>query len=246
MGTTTVGSDHVYQNLRRDILRLDLAPGAALDEGVLSARHAVSRTPVREALIRLTADGLVTNVKGRGARVAALDLQNLRSYYEGLDILQRAVTRLAALRRRPADLDAIADRLAAFEAGAARLDSETVNETNYEFHAAIATAAASEYLAKAYERCLMEGLRISYLCFSDHTDLDERLHTHLATTMQDHREIFDAIAGQDAPLAEALAARHVDLSRNRLVSALLSIDVARRISVAVEGAGKGTLPGVNP
>lgn len=234
----TAGSDTIYQSLRRDILRLDLAPGGALDEGVLSARYAVSRTPVREALIRLTADGLVTNVKGRGARVAALDLQNLRAYYEGLDILQRAVTRLAALRRRPTDLATIADRLAAFEAGAARHDSETVNEANYQFHAAIATAAASEYLAKAYERCLMEGLRISYVCFSEHTGLDERLETHLETTMQDHREIYTAIADQDAARAEALAARHVDLSRNRLVTALLSLDVARRISVAVDGPGR--------
>lgn len=224
--------DGVYDRLRRDILRLDLAPGAALDEGALSARYAVSRTPVREALIRLTADGLVTNAKGRGARVAALDLQNLRAFFEGLDILQRAVTRLAALRRRPADLEAIEASLLAFEAGAARHDSDTVNEANYQFHTAIALAAASDYLCHAYERCLMEALRIGYVCFSDHTGLDERLETHLAATMQDHRDIFDAIVAQDEVRAEHLAAQHVDLTRKRLVSALMSIDAARRVSVS--------------
>jgi len=228
----TPGSERVYDNLRRDILRLELAPGSALDEAVLSARYAVSRTPVREALIRLGADGLVTNARGRGARVAALDLQNLRAFFEGLDILQRAVTRLAALRRRPADLEAIAARLAAFEEGAARHDSDTVNEANYHFHSAIARAAASDYLENAYGRCLMEGLRIGYVCFSDHTGIDERLETHLETTMQDHREIYDAIAAQEADVAEAVAGRHVELFRNRIVTALLSIDVARRVSVA--------------
>jgi DNA-binding GntR family transcriptional regulator len=230
------GTDGVYDKLRRDILRLDLAPGSALDEGALSARYAVSRTPVREALIRLTADGLVSNSKGRGARVAALDLQNLRAFFEGLDILQRAVTRLAALRRKPADLMEIETRLRAFEAGAARHDSETVNEANYQFHTAIAVAAASDYLENAYGRCLMEGLRIGYVCFSDHTGLDERLETHLGATMQDHREMFDAIAAQDADLAETVAGRHVDLFRNRIVTALLSIDGARRVSVRGGGA----------
>lgn len=231
--TGIAGSDSVYHSLRRDILRLYLAPGAALDEVALSARYSVSRTPVREALIRLTGDGLVANAKGRGARVAALDLQNLRAFFEGLDILQRAVTRLAALRRRPADLDAIAERLAAFEAGAARHDSETVNEANYQMHTAIARAAASDYLENAYGRCLTEGLRIGYVCFSDHTGVDERLETHLGATMHDHREIYDAIAAQDADRAEAVAGRHVDLFRNRIITALLSIDVARRVSVAV-------------
>lgn len=228
---TSAGSGRVYESLRRDILRLNLSPGSTLDETVLSARYAVSRTPVREALIRLWADGLVSNVKGRGARVAALDLQNLRAFFEGLDILQRAVTRLAALRRRPADLDVIAAHLARFEAGAARSDSETVNEANFRFHSAIGRAAASDYLENAYSRCLMEGLRIGCVCFSEHTTVDERLETHLSATMQDHRDIYDAIVAQDGDRAEALAGSHVELFRNRTVTALFSIDVARRVSV---------------
>lgn len=235
MVTGAAGSDRVYDRLRRDILRLDLAPGAALDEGVLSARYAVSRTPVREALIRLGADGLVENARGRGARVAPLDLQNLRAFFEGLDILQRAVTRLAALRRTPDDLKAIAAGLTDFEEGAARHDSDTVNEANYRFHVAIARAAASDYLESAYDRCLMEGLRIGYVCFSEHTGVDERLETHLDATMHDHRDMHDAIVAQDADAAEYAAGRHVELFRSRIVTALLSLDGAQRVSVAVGG-----------
>lgn len=237
---SSIGSDRVYDSLRSDILRLELAPGAALDEGVLSARYAVSRTPVREALIRLGADGLVRNARGRGARVAPLDLQNLRAFFEGLDVLQRAVTRLAALRRTPDALAEIEARCAAFEAGAARHDSETVNEANFHFHSAIGRAAASEYLSSAYDRCLMEGLRIGYVCFSDHTGVDERLETHLGVTMQDHRAILEAITNQKADAAEAIAGRHVELFRNRVVTALLSIDSVQRVSVSgVEGRAGG-------
>ncbi|TWG98908.1 DNA-binding GntR family transcriptional regulator [Mesorhizobium sp. J18] len=229
-----VGSEMVYRNLRREILRLELLPGSELDEASVATRYRVSRTPVREALIRLTAEGLVTATKGRGARVAALDLQNLRAFFEGLDILQRAVTRLAALRRRPADLETIEMHMLAFEEGARRLDSETVNEANYEFHAAIGEAAASGYLANAYRRSLIEGMRIGFVCFSDHSDIDERLETHLGNTMQDHRRMFEAVAAGDPDAAEAHAGAHVELFRGRIVTALLSTDTVRRVAVRQE------------
>lgn len=221
----------VYHRLRRDILRLDLEPGSELDEASVAARYQVSRTPVREALIRLTAEGLVTSVKGKGSRVAVLDLQNLRAFFEGLDILQRSVTRLAARRRRPGDIELIEAQMLAFEEGARQLNSEKVNEANYEFHVAISEAASSGYLAGAYQRSLVEGLRIGYVCFSDHSEIDERLETHLASTMDDHRQMFEAIVAGDADRAEACAGGHVELFRNRVVTALLSTDFVRRVSV---------------
>ena len=103
-GAGEPGSERVYALLRQQILRLDLRPGEELDEGAVSSRFSVSRTPVREALIRLTAEGLVISARGRGARVAPLDIGDLRAFFEGLDILQRSVTRLAALRRITADV----------------------------------------------------------------------------------------------------------------------------------------------
>lgn len=227
----SAGSEMVYGGLRRDILRLELVPGIELDEAGIAARYQVSRTPVREALIRLTAEGLVTSTRGRGARVAALDLQNLRAFFEGLDILQRAVTRLAALRRRPADLQIIEVHMLSFEDAARQLDGEKVNEINYEFHAAIGEAASSDFLANAYRRSLVEGLRIGYVCFSDHSDVDERLETHLANTMDDHRRMFQAIVAGDPDEAEARAGGHVELFRGRIVTALLSTDIVRRVAV---------------
>ena len=230
-GTTTVGSERVYRDLRRQILRLDLRPGEDLDEGIVSARFSVSRTPVREALIRLTAEGLVTSAKGRGARVASLDIGDLRAFFEGLDILQRSVTRLAAQRRQAADLERIETALLSFEQGAEALASEAVNDVNYAFHAAIGDAAYSSFLSNAYRRSLVEGLRIGYVCFSEHSGVDERLTTHLGATMQEHRAIFEAIVGRDAETAERIAGSHVELFRNRVATTTLSTDLTRRISV---------------
>ena len=225
------GSDRVYRDLRRQILRLELRPGEELDESVVSTRFAVSRTPVREALIRLTAEGLVTSTRGRGARVASLDIGDLRAFFEGLDVLQRSVTRLASLRRQQGDLQRIEAHMLAFEAGARALNSEVVNDVNYDFHAAISDAARSSFLAAAYRRSLVEGLRIGYVCFSEHSGVDERLETHLDATVEDHRAMLDAITRRDAETAERLAGTHVDLFRNRIGSTVLSTDITRRIAV---------------
>lgn len=65
-------SGNIYAELRRDILELRLAPGAVLDEMEISRRFGISRSPVREAIIRLTAEGLAQSLKNRGATVASL------------------------------------------------------------------------------------------------------------------------------------------------------------------------------
>ena len=228
--SSELGSDRVYRDLRWEILRLVLKPGEDLDESFVSARFAVSRTPVREALIRLTAEGLVTSTRGRGARVAPLSIGDLRAFFEGLDILQRSVTRLAAHRRQDGDLAKIESMMIAFEEGARSLESEVVNDVNYDFHSAIADAARSSFLAASYRRSLVEGLRIGYVSFAEHEGVDERLETHLAATVKEHREMFEAIAARDPDAAEHLAGRHVELFRNRIATTILSTDLTRRIS----------------
>lgn len=224
------GGDMVYKLLRQAILRLDLPPGADLDEAAISVRYDVSRTPVREALIRLTAEGLVSSTRGRGARVAAMNLANLRDFFEGLDVLQRSLTRLAALRRTAADLTGIRAHMAAFEAAAARRDVDQINEINYAFHAAIGAAAQSGYLHTAYLRSLVEGMRIGHVTFAEHDGVRARQHEHLEATITDHRTIVQAIADGDAGTAERCAGDHVELFRNRIVTTILSLEPTRAIA----------------
>lgn len=229
---TLVGSDLVYFVLRQEILRLTLLPGARLDESALTARFSVSRTPVREALIRLAAEGLVNTIKGQGARVSALELSKLRAFFEALDVLQRAVTRLAAARRTEAQLSRIDALCDAFDRAAQARDATAANEANFALHRAIAEAAQSDLLAQSYDRCMGDGLRLAFLCYSDQTGLDEALQLHLEQTMADHRAMVDAIRSRDVAAAEAIAGCHVDLFRNRMSTALMGTDMVRSIGVA--------------
>ncbi len=229
---TTGGSERVYGVLRQEILHLTLSPGTRLDEAALTARFSVSRTPVREALIRLAAEGLVHHAKGQGARVSALELSNLRAFFEALDLLQRAVTRLAALRRTEAQMAAIAAHADAFDRAAHARDATAANDANFALHRAIAEAAQSDILAQSYDRCMSDGLRLAFLCYSDRTGLDDPLRRHLDQTMADHHAMTEAIRNRDAEAAEAVAGAHVDLFSRRMHTALMTTDAVRPVSLA--------------
>src|SRR5204863_8720130 len=103
--TRGLGVQTVYDTLKRDILGMTLAPGDQLDETRLSARFSLSRTPVREALVRLTSEGLVTTLPNRNTIVAVIDFASVPSYLDALTLMYRVSTRLAAQHRSAADIE---------------------------------------------------------------------------------------------------------------------------------------------
>src|SRR4029453_15900232 len=86
--TKGAGWRNVYDTLRTEILALTLAPGQLLDETSLAERFGLSRSPVREALIRLAAEELVVTLPNRSTIVAPIDLASFPKYVDALDIAQ--------------------------------------------------------------------------------------------------------------------------------------------------------------
>ena len=97
----------VYEYIKERILRLEYPPGLNLAEVDFVGELKVSRTPVREALIKLASEGLVELHQNRGAWVSEITLSDIRQFFEALDVAQRMVTRLAALRFNPEALQAL-------------------------------------------------------------------------------------------------------------------------------------------
>jgi DNA-binding GntR family transcriptional regulator len=210
------GAAYAYDTLRREILGLELEPGQELDEAGLVARLGLSRTPVREALIRLAADELVVLLPNRGAKVAPLDLADTPRYIEALDLAQRAVHRFAALRRTEADLSRIDEARDAFEASIPRRDAMEMTERNRNFHAKVAEASQNRYLAGHYVRLLDQGMRLLRIPFA-YDPAGDGAETHIAKIVEDHRRITAAIAARDADLADALGHAHAELFQSRLM-----------------------------
>jgi DNA-binding GntR family transcriptional regulator len=111
------GGQVVHETLQREILSLTLPPGAPLDETQLARRFGLSRSPVREALNRLSAQNLVVMLPNRSTLVAPVDMTAFPRYVEALDLLQRITTRLAAEHRTEADIAEMKRRADLFRRG---------------------------------------------------------------------------------------------------------------------------------
>lgn len=181
---------------------MTLEPGSPLDEVRLSERFGMSRTPVREALLRLVADGLVTTLPNRSTIVSAIDFASLPAYFDALTLMYRATTRAAAARDNPALMAVIHDRQRAFRAAVEDRDAFAMIEANREFHVAIAELGGNPYYTTFFARLLDEGRRILRLYYSTYEDRLPRQY------VEEHEEIIAAIAAGDVELCDRLALRH--------------------------------------
>lgn len=221
------GAVRVYEALREDILRLTIAPGELLDEVQIGRRFHLSRSPVREALIRLASEGLVKTLPNKSTMVAPLNLEEFPAYIDSLDLVQRATTRLAAQLRSAGDLAEIKARQRDFEAALEARDVLAMIESNREFHLAISQAAQNRYLHQFHARLLDEGRRFLRLYFRS---FDDSLPPEFR---DEHAQLIEAIERQDADLAERRAHEHTLQVSNRFLDYLArrrTADIAVAVS----------------
>jgi len=217
------GGRRAYAELRRRIVSLELRPGADIDEATLVRDLGVSRTPVRGALLQLAGEGLVVLLPNRGARVAAMDLPQVHEHLEAFELMQRAATRMAAVRRGASDLEVLERLAGEFEAAAGGADAERMIDANWRFHHAIAVAGHNRYIEKMYCAQLTENLRIArlamaYVCYGSKS----AYRSHLSSILREHRAMVAAIRDQDVDAADDLAGSHANLARTRVTSYLES------------------------
>ena len=193
-------SEIAYERLREDIIQWRLQPGAALGEVELSERLGVSRTPVREALLRLTAEGLVTTDGGRTATVTVVSLDHIRDLYELREALETQAARLAARRRDASVFEALREDFLR-EIGASHGGSEQAYSVGPQLDAAIYKAAGSVYLVNALNELRGPLERIRRYALGSPGRLSESAVEQLL--------ILEAIIEQDETLAAQATAVHL-------------------------------------
>jgi DNA-binding GntR family transcriptional regulator len=196
------GPQSVYTALRHQILSMQLPPGSPLDEVRLSQRFGMSRTPIREALQRLVADGLIQTLPNRNTIVSNIDFATLPTYFEALTLMYRVTMRGAASHVGTAGMDGIRAHQDAFAAAVLAQDAFAMIEANREFHVAIANRGGNAYYANFFGRLLDEGRRILRLYYST---FDDRLPRKY---VDEHEAMISAIARSDIEEADRLAIEH--------------------------------------
>lgn len=228
------GANTVYEGLRDDILNLRLSPGENIQETPLEGRFKVSRTPVREALIRLASEGLITLNPNRGARVSSIDISEMPQFFEALDVCQRLVLRLSAHRRSESDLEKLRSANRKFANAAKKKNVTAMSELNNEFHLATASACGNKYIYGLYRELQSIGLRLSRSAFrtafhENHFDGD-----YYEIVINHHDTMIDALSQRDPDKAERIGLEHTDLFRRRITRAM-ETDLARDIDLSETG-----------
>lgn len=217
-------SDRVYETLLSEIQRGDLAPGAVLAEAEQAERLGVSRTPAREAITRLVADGLVTQLSPRVTVVSEFDVAEIRALFELRRALEASGARLAAQRGNPEVFAALA---AAFRDAA--LDHDGAVDDYYaliaRFDAAIDAAVGNPYFATSLRTIRTHLARARQLARDNHERLQQ--------SVTEHQLIAQAIASGDPELAAH--ATHVHL-HHALTAILASLAEAAAPEASPEDA----------
>jgi DNA-binding GntR family transcriptional regulator len=151
-----------YQKLRDAIVFSELAPGTPVNERDLARRYGVSRTPLREILVKLAHQHLVVIEPSKGAFVAPIDHAVARSLYEVRLPLERTTAALAAHRARPQDANELAALVERLEWLRARGDIARFIETDRRFHDHLARMAGNAILHELLEDLHNSSLRFWY------------------------------------------------------------------------------------
>ena len=188
-----------YRRLREDIRSGALAPGARLRETDLAERLGISRTPVREAIRQLEADGLVVHLPRQGATIRSLDHAEVVELYEMRIVLEGTAARLAARAASDielAELAALNTELAQAPAG------PQARELNRVFHRTLIEAARNRFLIKA-----MSALQKTLLILGPTTLSDPG---RAQTAVGEHAAVLAALQARDGLAAEIAMRAHVE------------------------------------
>ena len=200
--------------IREAILDGELPAGARLKEDELAERLDVSRTPVREALRRLEAEGLVVHEPKRGAAVRSYTPEELDDMYRLRALLEGYAARLAAERMTPEVLDQLRASCLRFErlAGRRRAAIRDLARENMIFHECVLLAAGDQRLADMVRSVI--HLPLVYRASVWFTDAEKQ------ASVDGHERVVDALARGDADAAARLMEEHVLRAREGLARAL--------------------------
>jgi DNA-binding GntR family transcriptional regulator len=211
-------SERAYRELKQLILDNEIPPGSQMLEMEAAARLGMSRTPVREAMVRLEQEGMVELRSRHGMRVLPVSAEALGEIYEVLTALEGAAAEAAARRgASPAELAALRHAVDEMEEALAADDLSRWSRADVRFHRLLVELAGNRRLAGLVEQVSDQAHRAR--------ELTLRLRPKPTTSNRDHAALVDAIAARDPARARGIHEQH------RRTASVMLIDLIRAIGL---------------
>jgi len=192
--------DNVTERLRRALLAGDIKPGEPIRVAQLEKSFGVSHIPIREAVRRLEAEGLIVAEPQRAAVAAGVDLEDLGGLYDIRRIIECEVIRRSVARMTEEQVERVQEALLALEAVAQDHDSPEFWDLHMDFHWALLEPGATPWVRRVLDQVWLASQRYVRLFVSATFD----------DAMRDHRELLEACEARDDERAEAILRRHLD------------------------------------
>ena len=208
-------SETAYRTIKADIISCDLRPGQEVSEGVLVERYGFSKSPLRNALMRLRQEGLVVSRGRLGNIVAPITLQDIHEIFQLRLILEVESTRLAAGKVDPTRLKELDDAVHAGYTPGDKASEQAYLQTNRAFHQYVAEACGNQRLAAIVVNLIEQHERIVHLGLALQNKRHEFHHYHDA--------LIKALIKADGERAAELTVVTVRGSQDRVMEALLSM-----------------------
>ncbi len=193
-------SEKAYHLIKERVITLKLEPLSVIDEYALGRDLELGRTPIREALHRLAAEGLVIIAPRRGMFVADISITDLAKIFEVRLVLEGFCARLAAERITPEQIKAMEETLDGLDLRSQAGPSGLMG-VDERFHQLLYEAANNEFLSDSLNRLHALSMRLWHLVLSELGDV--------RPAIEQHRGIMDAVKRGEGELAETLLQQHV-------------------------------------
>lgn len=216
--TSRVLAESIYTSLKEDILNAEIPPESLLEESDLMRRFEVSRTPVREALRRLSGDKLVTIEPRRSAYVSTLTLDEISAFFEAYQITQRTIFILSASRIDSDQIETIRGVEEDIATAYHEQDIATIKKLNDRFYGLVAEGCSNKFLYDSYIKLREFGSRLSALIHK--SLIDDDWESHFAMLKSDHAEIIAALKARDCAAISNIADQDVALYRKKVLQVL--------------------------
>ncbi|WP_198539316.1 GntR family transcriptional regulator [Streptomyces graminilatus] len=199
-------ADRVYSHVKEGVLDRRYEGGTLLTEGELAEAVGVSRTPVREALLRLEVEGLIKLYPKKGALVLPVSAQEIADVVETRQLVEEHAIR-KAVPASPRLIARLTELLEQQREQAAEGDFAGAAVTDRCFHAEIVRSGGNEILSRLYDQLRDRQLRMGVAVMHAHPD-------RITKTLAEHQEILDALRSGDPEAAVAIVHRHVSWFSN--------------------------------
>lgn len=215
-------SGDLVKRLTSAIVEGDMPLGSKISEPELAKRYGVSRGPLREALVKLEALGLITRTANVGARVVELNIEDLIETFTLREAMEGMAARLAAELISDEEIQRLYTLLDDHQA---YLDSNqdehyTSQHGNEDFHLRIIYASKNQKLIRLLTQDLYATIRM-YRRYTADSRSDPR------QALREHKAILDAIANREGDLAELLMRRHISRAANLLKQAMMQNNISQ-------------------